>query len=505
MSESFLDYALCQNCSQCEVRGNKLWCKERKQEVKEDETCAGFEKSNEPIDLEANNLVKHFAQKVIFSFIDKLDLAKKLYEEQPYIYDSYKNWWIWDNKNKFWRRVDETDILNCVNDLSLASTIQNKEKNEILEALKQYGRRKEPKRKGDDIYVQFKDKIVIINKDVLTGIRQDPMIIDASPEYFVTNPIPWELGDSEDTPEMDKIFEEWVGKDYVQTLYQILAFCCVPKYFLHRIFCLIGRGSNGKSKFLTLLGNFIGVENICSTELDNLINSRFESARLFKKLVCVMGETNFAELKRTSILKKITGEETMGFEFKNKTPFQDYQYAKLIIATNTLPTTTDKTDGFYRRWVILDFPNQFSEKSDVLSRIPKKEYNNLARKCIKIIVHLLVKRAFENEGTIEDRRKKFEDKSDPLNKFLKENTFVNPDGYIYKYEFRDAFVAWLTEHGYRVWNESEIGKRMRERYDEGQHGEKRYRAWDTISWKIVKKEKDLNNLNVETEKVVQTE
>ena len=62
-------------------------------------------------------------------------------------------------------------------------------------------------------WVQFKNTI----NDIETG-----EIFEASPEFFVTNPIPWEVGGSEETPKMDKLFEEWVGKDFVKTLHENL-------------------------------------------------------------------------------------------------------------------------------------------------------------------------------------------------------------------------------------------------------------------------------------------
>jgi len=54
------------------------------------------------------------------------------------------------------------------------------------------------------------------------------------------------------------------------------------------------------------------MQNVCSTELDSLISSRFEVTRLHKKLVCLMGETNFGEIRKTSILKKLTGKDIIG-------------------------------------------------------------------------------------------------------------------------------------------------------------------------------------------------
>jgi len=76
--------------------------------------------------------------------------------------------------------------------------------------------------------------------------------------------------------------------------------------------------------------------------------------------------------------------------------------------------------GFYRRWLIIDFPNQFSEKKDILADIPNEEYECLTIKCLMILKDLLEKKEFHNEGSIEERTKKYEDHSDPLEKFIKD-------------------------------------------------------------------------------------
>ncbi len=425
-------------------------------------------------------------EKVIMSYINKEDLTEQILEIQPIFYDDSKMWWMWENDKFKWKIIDETDILNLVNQLSFANTINSKEKTEILESLKQKSRLNKPKDINSN-WIQFKDILVDIN----TGEQ-----FKATPEYFVTNPIPWELNKDniESTPMMDKIFEEWVGKDYVQTLYEILAYCLLPDYPIHRLFCFIGEGLNGKSKFLKLLTNFIGEDNVTSTELDTLLTSRFEITRLHKKLVCQMGETNFSEINKTSIIKKLTGQDIIGFEYKNKNPFDSFNYAKIMIATNNLPTTTDKTIGFYRRWCIIDFPNRFSEEKDILADIPKEEYESLALRSLIILKDLLEKRKFHNEGTIEEREKKYEEKSDPLEKFMKELTSdEDVDGSIPKWEFEKTLNEWLRENRFRSMSDKTISKRMRERnieegrvsvdfWEDEQFKKKQIRAWLGIKW-----------------------
>ncbi|MDD4110186.1 MAG: phage/plasmid primase, P4 family [Clostridia bacterium] len=398
-------------------------------------------------------------EEVISSYFDKSDLAEQIWKRHPYFYDTSRIWWLWNLEEKRWEVVDDTEILVMVKNASRANTIAAKEKSEIIEAMKQYGREQKPK----DIkktWIQFKNKIY----DYLTGEK-----FEVTPEYFVTNPIPYEINGDDKTPIMDKIFEEWVGKKNVKKLYEILAYCLVPDYPIHRIFCFIGAGMNGKSKFLDLLRKFIGKSNCCSTELDRLLISRFEVTRLHKKLVCQMGETDFNEIGKTSTLKQLSGGDLIGFEYKNKDPFDEVNYAKILIATNNLPATNDKTIGFYRRWMIIDFPNQFSEAKDILADIPEEEYKNLATKCLGILKELIERRSFTNEGSIEERMMSYEDHSNPISKFLKENCSIGNGGdYVTKNSFENKLNDWLEKNKYRKMTTNSIFKWMTHNgYEEG--------------------------------------
>jgi len=301
--------------------------------------------------------------------------VESFWETQPFCFDNSKIFWLWDKENFKWNRSDETDLANLIYDQLGIETIGSKSKSELTEGFKQVGRKHKPI-DIDGNWVQYKDRLYNID---------DGESIEASYKYFITNPIPYSIGDSEDTPMIDELFSSWVGEEHMQELYEVLAFSQAPKYFIHRIICLIGSGANGKSTYLTLLRNYLNDDNVVSSSLESLMKVRFEGSKLYKKLVCLMGETNFGTLKTTEYIKGLSGEDKLRIEFKGKDGFDAVNYAKLILATNSLPATADKTDGFYRRWKIINFNNKFPEEKDVLSIIPKEEYNNLAKKCFRIL------------------------------------------------------------------------------------------------------------------------
>jgi len=338
------------------------------------------------------------------------DNVERFYELQPFFYDKSGMFWFWNKEEYKWEIVDDIDVMNSIEkELSFGGqTVTSSIKNGYLEAFKRVGRNKIPEDAPKE-WVQFKDQIFNI---------ETKETFEATPLHFICNPIPWKIGETEETPKIDKLITEWVGSENKETLYEIIAYCCYADYPIHLIFCLTGTGRNGKTSFQKLLTNFIGIENISSTELDTLLDSRFESTKLYKKLICTLGETNFGVLNKTSLLKKLCGQDLIGYEFKQKRPFDDYNYAKIIINSNSLPTSEDTSDGFYRRWLILDFPNEFDEGKDIIDIIPKEEYDNLAKKITNILPGLIDLGVFTNQGSIDDRKNRYIVASNPLGLFI---------------------------------------------------------------------------------------
>lgn len=364
--------------------------------------------------------------------------VEEFYKKQPFFYDDSCMFWFWKKIERKYMMVDDVDMMNALDKiLGLeGQTVTSKVKGNYLEAFKRVGRKKIPK-EAPKKWIQFKDNAISLKSG---------NIYNVTPDFFFTNPIPWSIGETEETPTMDKLIMEWVGEKYVQTAYEIIAYCCYADYPIHLVFCLVGCGRNGKSKFLGLINKFVGKENICSTELDVLLDSRFESFKLYKKLICTMGETNFGIISKTSLLKKLTGQDLIGFEFKNKKPFDDYNYAKIIISSNSLPTTADTSEGFFRRWLILDFPNIFPEGVNILDIIPEVEYNNLAKKVITMLPKLLKNSKFTNQGSIDERKKRYIMASNPLVYFMKVCCTMGDDEYSSYNELYTAYTTYLRKH-----------------------------------------------------------
>ena len=387
--------------------------------------------------------------------------VEHFYKLQPFFYDSIGMFHLWEKDLGKWSSCDKVDMLNVLQkNIPGVDTINAKMKNEIISALEQVGRNKKPK----DIpktWIQFKDKIV----DILTGEE-----FNASPEYYTTNPISWNIGDSNETPTIDKLIREWVvdsdyqNETYIKTMKQIIAYTICSDQFMQRMVALCGAGLNGKGTFVKLLTKFIGIENTCASDLRILSTNNFEASSLYKKLLCIMGEVDTTDLKNTNTIKKLSGEDTMRFEFKGKGSFTDESITTCIIQTNSLPTTPDKSLGFYRRWLIIDFPHQFTVKRDLIGQIPDIEFENLGRCCLELLKEMYESNKFENEGELNDRMNRYEERSNPLLRFIESECVEEMGNKISVKEFCNEFNKYLKNKHLRIQNPKIIKKSMK---DEG--------------------------------------
>jgi len=381
---------------------------------------------------------------------DVMDVAESIHENSPFVYDNTRCFWLWLDNH--YTRVDETDVVSAVlEQTGNIAYLKRSLKGEILDAVRITGRRTAvlPLPGG---WIQF-DNMTI---DIHTGDE-----FQAEPSRFYTSPIPHNISTSSDTPNIDQLFTDWVGEDMKQILYEVCAYCMLPSYTIHRMFWFLGTGRNGKGRFMALIRKIIGTPNTTSTDLERLADSRFESAKMFKKLVAFVGETDHNILKRTNLLKSLTGDDPISAEFKNKEPFDFFNTAKILIATNSLPGIEDKTDGWYSRNIIIDFPNQFSEGKDIIGAIEEWEVENMCRKCINILKDLIIKGEFFGEGSIKDKRTRYEEASNPVKMFMDMycEDDINTD--IPMFTFREAFIPFLEERGYRKMSNKEISMRLK--------------------------------------------
>ena len=157
-----------------------------------------------------------------------------------------------------------------------------------------------------------------------------------------------------DDCDMDKM-QEWVGYNlYKGNPYK-------------KMMILHGRrGDNGKSLVTGILNLLLNPKNVANVSLDELMTKDFAMSNLAGKMANIAQELSAESMKKTEVIKKLTGgsSDKMQVNAKNKPyVYLDADF-KLTFTTNTLPVIDEKTHSLYKRILLIDFPYVFTSNPD---------------------------------------------------------------------------------------------------------------------------------------------
>ena len=122
---------------------------------------------------------------------------------------------------------------------------------------------------------------------------------------------------------------------------------------LQKAVLLSGPGGNGKSKLLKLLWALAGSENCVAIPLQAFGENRFAGADLYGKLANICGDLDARAIKRTDLFKQLTGGNVVRAERKYGHGFYFTSYALPIFSANEAPLTSDQTDAWFQRWLVV--------------------------------------------------------------------------------------------------------------------------------------------------------
>lgn len=323
------------------------------------------------------------------------------------------------------------------------------------------------------------------------------------PDMYLTSQLPWNYNPSANTTYIDVLIKGFTKNP--KKLMELLACVLYRDYSkCQYIWFLKGSGANGKSLFMKLLRRFVGEKNVSAVSLEQLLDNRFMLSNLYNKWVNDGQELPVTTpIDKPNVLKSLTGDYIEA-DRKYKGTIRFKNNAKLIFYGNHLPKTLDTSKGFFRRVVVIDFPYAYDKlpKNDPRHRLvdlafKKDQIEGLLVKVVETLSYL-IGRDFKLDTSLDeswrDIAKQYEADSNPLRKFIDVYCVreQDEDYFIAKYEFRDAFNAWMTKTGmsnpYPRDNEfhyamKDMGFEDAKKTFNTEAGPKRYNAWLGIRWK----------------------
>lgn len=203
--------------------------------------------------------------------------------------------------------------------------------------------------------IGFTNGVFDLDEDRFRPYRDDDVVINPPHAYQP------ELGHS---AVFENALRDWMPagnsrKDRDQIL-MMLAYLTLIPHRDYQLWCnFYGTGSNGKTVLLDILAKIVGEERgmaaINLGTMNNFTMASFEN----KRLVIGRDSPSRVDAEAGALLKELTDSQFITVEHKHKDSYQARNTVKVVVSTNEQIITSDRSDGFFRRVVVLPFLNKF--------------------------------------------------------------------------------------------------------------------------------------------------
>ena len=186
---------------------------------------------------------------------------------------------------------------------------------------------------------------------------------DHDPEYRFLSHLGCEFDPDATAPRFEAFLQEVVPSDTERSKLQEYAGYCLHHWGLpyHKALFLVGPTASGKSTFLDTINALLGEDTVASLTPQQMTSERFSGAELFDKWANIRNDIPASTVENTGQFKEIMGGDPMKAERKRKDPFMFEPTAKHLFAANELPSTSTDDEAFYRRILLVPFPETIPE------------------------------------------------------------------------------------------------------------------------------------------------
>jgi P4 family phage/plasmid primase-like protien len=274
------------------------------------------------------------------------------------------------------------------------------------------------------------------------------------------------MADNLPDPDYRRLAQEWFGYNLVpDTSYE--AFLLAP-----------GEAGSGKTAVCTVLRALLGRASVSSVPLEAFSASRtFPLAAMVGKLANIAEEIGDCDKAAEGLLKQLVTGSPITIERKFGDPFDLVSRARLTFATNVLPRFADRTNGIWRRMLLLPFTQVVPEESrdrrflSVDWWTASGELPGIFLWALEGLQRLRTYGRFTDPPECKAMRDSYKRDSNPAGTFLRDNceyeaTSTFPSNRLYK-----AYAAYAKAHGHRPLAEVQFAKEVRRTFPLAEKGE----------------------------------
>jgi P4 family phage/plasmid primase-like protien len=296
--------------------------------------------------------------------------------------------------------------------------------------------------------------------------NEAPYLMAHTPGYFSLTRLPFDYDPAAECPTWKAFLAEIMEGDdeRIDLLGRWVGYLFRPDLREQKFLLCVGEGANGKGVLFEVVQALVGTENCSQVGLARFGNPFALYATLGKVVNATNESSHIIEEEAESILKSFVAGDQFTFERKFREPVQAVPTAKVMISTNALPRFTDKTQGIWRRILLVPFEKTIPEESqvkDLAAEIIATELPgvfNWALEGLRRLNRAGFTLPDKSKALLEDYRRD----ADPARAFLLENYTYSPNAYgIVCDTLYGEYKAWCESNGCYALSNRQFGKQVR--------------------------------------------
>ena len=321
----------------------------------------------------------------------------------------------------------------------------------------------------------------------LLDIR-DMSFNEHTPSYLSTVQLNVEYNPQVDCPQFKKFLNEVLDCKLIPLVQEIVGYLLTTNTASQKAFVFWGPARTGKSTLLWVVEYLLlGKKNVSNIPWQE-IGDKFKTAELLGKLANVFSDLPSKSIDDTGIFKVVTGEDYLMAEKKNKNPFKFKPFARLVFSCNELPRNyVDRTEGFYRRLIIVPFSRQIEK-----SKIDKSLKYKFQREKEGILNWALegLKRLYENnfefsENELTDGvKKEYKRENNNVISFVEECCEIDSLFSCSRIEIYEAYKEFCVEAGLKALSQIKFNKELEGNFNITRSRSGKLRLWNGVRIKL---------------------
>lgn len=317
----------------------------------------------------------------------------------------------------------------------------------------------------EDFFINDLDEINLTN-----GILnwQTGTLRQHSPEYPSRVQLPIKFDPDAKCPRIIKFLTDVLHPDCIELVAELFGYCLIPDTSMQKAFLLKSGGESGKSVFLDLLTTFLGRQNVSHEKLQALGENRFRAANLQGKLANIFADLPSCFLEETDTFKVLVSGDAISAERKGRDPFTFRNTARLLFSANELPRSSDNSHGFFRRWIILDFPHSFPPGSPgrderlIEKLTTPQELSGLLNMALDGLRRLKRRGFFEESASCRAELDEYKRTNDSVRLFCDERLFISTSEQIEKTLLFNTYRNFCADENLRPVSARKFYTRVKE-------------------------------------------